>query len=209
MLIVTQWCHMTTRIWVNIGSDNGMLPDCTKPLPKSMLPYLHSDLFRVIWIKMQNFLFRKIPLKILSTYQRPFCPGCNDLMASFLLPVQPIANLSYIIILTYPVYNIIFFFFCQVFTLQEATQAQENLLPGEVAGRRDLRPLPRVRGPPPAWQPRWMPPRTLSTIPEDQQRSLDKSLEQVWDRPFSARMFFGCVVCLPVQMEVFRRFLFV
>ena len=28
---------MTTKIWVNIGSGNGLLPDGTKPLPEPML----------------------------------------------------------------------------------------------------------------------------------------------------------------------------
>ena len=27
-----QWRHVATQIWVNIGSDNTLLPDCTKPL---------------------------------------------------------------------------------------------------------------------------------------------------------------------------------
>ena len=38
-LIVAQWCHMVTKIWVNIGSGNGLLPDGTKPLPEPMLTY--------------------------------------------------------------------------------------------------------------------------------------------------------------------------
>ena len=36
-LIVTWWCHMATKIWINIGSGNGLLPDGTKPLPEPML----------------------------------------------------------------------------------------------------------------------------------------------------------------------------
>ena len=31
---------MATEIWVNIGSDNGLLPDGTKPLPEPMLTYI-------------------------------------------------------------------------------------------------------------------------------------------------------------------------
>ena len=31
--------HVATKIWVNIGSDYGLLPDGTKPLPESMLTY--------------------------------------------------------------------------------------------------------------------------------------------------------------------------
>ena len=30
-LIVAQWCHMSTYIWVNIGSDNGLVPRGNKP----------------------------------------------------------------------------------------------------------------------------------------------------------------------------------
>ena len=29
--------YMVTRIWVNIGSDNGLLPDGIKPLPEPNL----------------------------------------------------------------------------------------------------------------------------------------------------------------------------
>ena len=29
----------TTEILFNIGSDNGLLPDCTKPLPETVLIY--------------------------------------------------------------------------------------------------------------------------------------------------------------------------
>ena len=36
-IIVCQWCHMATYIWVNIDSGNGLLPDSTKPLPEPML----------------------------------------------------------------------------------------------------------------------------------------------------------------------------
>ena len=39
---------MTTGIWVNIGSGNGLLPHSTKPLPKPMLTY-HKGLVTFIW----------------------------------------------------------------------------------------------------------------------------------------------------------------
>ena len=35
-----KWRHIATEIWVNIGSDNGLLPNGTKPLPEPMLTYL-------------------------------------------------------------------------------------------------------------------------------------------------------------------------
>ena len=33
---------MATKIWVNIGSGNGLLPDGTKPLPEPMLTNHHT-----------------------------------------------------------------------------------------------------------------------------------------------------------------------
>ena len=30
-LIEAYWCHLATKIWVDIGSGNGLLPDGTKP----------------------------------------------------------------------------------------------------------------------------------------------------------------------------------
>ena len=36
---MAEWRHMTTEIWVNIGSGNGLLPDGTKPLTEPMLTY--------------------------------------------------------------------------------------------------------------------------------------------------------------------------
>ena len=38
-LIVAWWPHMATRILVNIGSGNGLMPDGTKPSPEPMLIY--------------------------------------------------------------------------------------------------------------------------------------------------------------------------
>ena len=37
--LMTPYGDMATRIWVNIGSGNGKLPDGTKPLPEPMLTY--------------------------------------------------------------------------------------------------------------------------------------------------------------------------
>ena len=36
-LILAYRHHMATKIWVNIGSGNSLLPDGTKPLPETML----------------------------------------------------------------------------------------------------------------------------------------------------------------------------
>ena len=38
-VIVAKWRHIEEKIWVNIGSGNGLLPDSTKPLPEPMLTY--------------------------------------------------------------------------------------------------------------------------------------------------------------------------
>ena len=37
----SDWHHMATEIYVNIGSGNSLMPDDTKPLPEPMLTYHH------------------------------------------------------------------------------------------------------------------------------------------------------------------------
>ena len=46
---VTWWCYMATKIWVNIGSGNGLLPDGTKPLPEPVLTCHLWDPFAFSW----------------------------------------------------------------------------------------------------------------------------------------------------------------
>ena len=41
--IVTVWHHFAAMIYVNIASDNGLLPDGTKPSPELKLNYHHWD----------------------------------------------------------------------------------------------------------------------------------------------------------------------
>ena len=48
-LIVAWWRHMVTKILVNIGSGNGLLPDDTKPLPEPMLTYHKYGPVTFIW----------------------------------------------------------------------------------------------------------------------------------------------------------------
>ena len=48
-VIVAWWCHMVTQIWVNIGSDNGLVPDGTKPLPEPMLTNHQGGLLAFTW----------------------------------------------------------------------------------------------------------------------------------------------------------------
>ena len=38
-LIAVQWRNVATWIWVGVDSDNGLLPDGTKPLSESILTY--------------------------------------------------------------------------------------------------------------------------------------------------------------------------
>ena len=38
-IVVAQWCYMATYICVYISSNNGLLPDGTKPLSEPILPY--------------------------------------------------------------------------------------------------------------------------------------------------------------------------
>ena len=49
-----QWLHMATKIWVDIDSGNGLLPDCTMPLPEPMLTNHHSCLLTV-WFTSGQF----------------------------------------------------------------------------------------------------------------------------------------------------------
>ena len=40
------WYHMMTKIWVNLGSGNGLMPHGTKPLPEPMLTFIKGVLWR-------------------------------------------------------------------------------------------------------------------------------------------------------------------
>ena len=42
-LTVAKWCNMVSLILVVIGSNNGLVPDGTKPLPEPMLTYCQQD----------------------------------------------------------------------------------------------------------------------------------------------------------------------
>ena len=59
---------MVMKIWVNIGSGNGLLPDGTKPLPERMLTYHQQGLVNTmglykltghweIWMKLNKSNF--------------------------------------------------------------------------------------------------------------------------------------------------------
>ena len=80
---------MGTYVWVSIGSDNGMLPDGTKPLPKPMLTDHHSmksiDIhFRAISQEMPHSSITKIYLKVTYLKFHSNFPGANELTHCFI-----------------------------------------------------------------------------------------------------------------------------
>ena len=74
---------MVSEIWVNIGSNNGLLPDGTKPLPKPMFEWssvkstnIH---IRAISQDMPQLSITKIPWKITYLKFLSYFPGANEL----------------------------------------------------------------------------------------------------------------------------------
>ena len=62
---MAEWCYMATHIWIDIDSDDSLLPDSTKPLPKSMLTNYQWGLhLRTISQKMPKIFIVDINLKI-------------------------------------------------------------------------------------------------------------------------------------------------
>ena len=68
--------------WVIIGSDNGLLPDQCQDIT-----WTHADWmwigplgknFGEIQMKIQNFSFMKMDLRMLSAQGRPLCPGGDE-----------------------------------------------------------------------------------------------------------------------------------
>ena len=47
-------CSLVTMNWVNIGSDNGLLPGSTKPFPEPMLTYQSCGPVTFIWAKIHK-----------------------------------------------------------------------------------------------------------------------------------------------------------
>ena len=74
---------MTTPIWVNIGSGNGLLPDSTKPLPEPMLTYHQWGPMKITWGKFHKRYFRHKSLKIAWKLRylkfHANLPGANEL----------------------------------------------------------------------------------------------------------------------------------
>ena len=59
------WRHRATQIWVSIGSDNGLLPEGTKPLSDPMLTYHKQYSLTFIWEQ-----FHKNARLICDTYSK-------------------------------------------------------------------------------------------------------------------------------------------
>ena len=76
-------CHIYASVnWVSFGSDNGLSPNrhqaiiLTNAGLLSIGPLGRS--FNEILIKIQNFSFTKMHLKMSSAKWRPFCPGRDE-----------------------------------------------------------------------------------------------------------------------------------
>ena len=50
--------HMATEIWVNIGSNNGLLADVTKPLPEPILLIMTTDECLNPWHAFRHCIFK-------------------------------------------------------------------------------------------------------------------------------------------------------
>ena len=81
---------MATKIWVNIGSGNGLLPDGTKPLPEAMLTWSSlksSDIhIRTILQKMHQPSITKICFKITCLKFHSNFPGANEFIEFVFAP---------------------------------------------------------------------------------------------------------------------------
>ena len=82
---------MTTEIWVNLGSDNGLLPDGTKPLPEPMLTddqwSPHDIHIRAISQEMPQPSITEICLKITYLNFHSDFPGASELMSFTVLQI--------------------------------------------------------------------------------------------------------------------------
>ena len=80
--------HLTTWIWVNTGSGNGLVPDGTKPLPESMWTNHHWDFVaihtRPTSYKMFKISFFDMSLIITISISKAHLPGANKLKWSIL-----------------------------------------------------------------------------------------------------------------------------
>ena len=86
--------NVTRPYWwyVNIGSGNGLVPPGNKPLPEPILTQFSvtnakllsigplGTNFSEILIKLRNFSFTKMHVKISSAKWQPFCPRGDELI---------------------------------------------------------------------------------------------------------------------------------
>ena len=82
-IIVAYRHHMVTYICVNIGLDNGLVPDGTNPLPEPMLTCHHKCSVTLIWEQFHKCLWTKCIHKvypyITPLKSIPHLPGVNEL----------------------------------------------------------------------------------------------------------------------------------
>ena len=82
--IVAKWCHEATYIWVNIASDNGLLPDGTKPSLETMLTNHLWGLEAFTWQQIFTGNYRDIypwyVFKITNLSLQSHLQGANVLM---------------------------------------------------------------------------------------------------------------------------------
>ena len=85
---VTPVCTCVHNLTI-IGSDNGLAPSWCQAIIWTNAGILSigslGTSFSEILIKMQNFSFTKMHLKILSEKWRPFCPGGDELITPLFL----------------------------------------------------------------------------------------------------------------------------
>ena len=84
------YCHIYASVnQVSIGSDNGLSPIRRQAIIETNAEILSTGLTRTnsseILIKIQNFSFTKMSLKISSAKWRPICPGRDEFEASPML----------------------------------------------------------------------------------------------------------------------------
>ena len=82
--LIFPYCHTYASVnWFSIGADNGL-----PPIRRQAIIWTNSWLFSIgplgtrfneILIKIQNFSFTKMHLKISSAKRWPFCPGRYEL----------------------------------------------------------------------------------------------------------------------------------
>ena len=80
------WYILVIKIWVNISSGNGLLPDGTKRLPEPVLTYINVVLWilpRAISQDMLNISVLDINLNISHLRLQPHLTGANKLVPSF------------------------------------------------------------------------------------------------------------------------------